>query len=233
MERGPGARRRAGAGRIPDHASPVRGTEKRRRLLGREPAAHALYPPMDAGMVLRNPDLASVLKDISRHGFNGFYRGEIAAAIVAAIARRDGFVTAQDLAGHHSEWVETVTLSYRDVVVHELPPPTQGLIALSLLKALRDRTKAELGPGREFVEMFRSARDTAYSIRDRITDPDFSPVPDLATSDVPDGGDTVYLCAADEHGNLVSLIQSVAFDFGSGIVAEGTGMLLQNRGCYS
>jgi len=47
-----------------------------------------------------------------------------------------------------------------------------------------------------------------------------------------DGGDTVYLCAADEHGNLVSLIQSVAFDFGSGIVAESTGMLLQNRGCY-
>src|SRR5258707_9804057 len=47
-----------------------------------------------------------------------------------------------------------------------------------------------------------------------------------------DGGDTVYLCAADEHGNLVSLIQSVAFDFGSGIVAQGTGMLLQNRGCY-
>jgi gamma-glutamyltranspeptidase/glutathione hydrolase len=47
-----------------------------------------------------------------------------------------------------------------------------------------------------------------------------------------EGGDTVYLCAADEHGNLVSLIQSVAFDFGSGIVAEGTGMLLQNRGCY-
>jgi len=47
-----------------------------------------------------------------------------------------------------------------------------------------------------------------------------------------EGGDTVYLCAADEHGNLVSLIQSVAYDFGSGVVAEGTGMLLQNRGVY-
>jgi gamma-glutamyltranspeptidase/glutathione hydrolase len=47
-----------------------------------------------------------------------------------------------------------------------------------------------------------------------------------------EGGDTTYLCAADEHGNLVSLIQSVAFDFGSGVVAEGTGMLLQNRGAY-
>ena len=201
-------------------------------LLGREPAAHALYPPMEAGMVLRNPDLALVLRDISRHGFNGFYRGEIAAAIAAAISKRDGFVTAQDLAGHRSEWVETVTLPYRDVVVHELPPPTQGLIALSLLKVLRERTKAELQPGPEFVEMFRSARNTAYSIRDSITDPDFAPVPDLVTADVPDGGDTIYLCAVDEHGNLVSLIQSVAFDFGSGIVAEGTGMLLQNRGCY-
>jgi len=201
-------------------------------LLGREPAAHALYPPVDPGMTLRNPDLASVLKDISRHGFNGFYRGEIAAAIAAAISRRDGFVTAQDLAGHRSEWVETVTMSYRDVVVHELPPPTQGLIALSLLKSLRDRTTAELQPGPDFVAMFKSARNTAYSIRDRISDPDFASVPGLVTSETPDGGDTVYLCAADEHGNLVSLIQSVAFDFGSGIVAEGTGMLLQNRGCY-
>ena len=201
-------------------------------LLGREPAAHALYAPVEAGMKLRNPDLASVLKDISRHGFNGFYRGEIAAAIAAAISRRDGFVTAQDLAGHRSEWVETVTMSYRDVVVHELPPPTQGLIALSLLKSLRDRTTAELQPGPDFVAMFKSARNTAYSIRDRISDPDFASVPGLVTSEAPDGGDTIYLCAADEHGNLVSLIQSVAFDFGSGIVAEGTGMLLQNRGCY-
>src|SRR5579859_2335199 len=201
-------------------------------LLAREPAAHALYPPMDAGMTLRNPDLASVLNDISRHGFNGFYRGEIAAAIAGAISKRDGFVTRQDLAGHRSEWVETVTLAYRDVVVHELPPPTQGLIALSLLKVLQDRTNAELRPGPQFVEMFRAARNTAYIIRDRITDPDFAPVPDLVTAEVPDGGDTVYLCAADEHGNLISLIQSVAFDFGSGVVAEGTGMLLQNRGCY-
>jgi len=85
-------------------------------LLGREPAAHALYAPVEAGMKLRNPDLASVLKDISRHGFNGFYRGEIAAAIAAAISRRDGFVTAQDLAGHRSEWVETVTAGWNTLV---------------------------------------------------------------------------------------------------------------------
>ncbi len=201
-------------------------------LLGRESAAYKLYPPMDGGMLLRNPDLAAVLRDIGRHGFNGFYRGEIATAIAAAIERRDGFVTAKDLAAHRSEWVETVRVPYRDVVVHELPPPTQGLIALNLVKVLGTKTQAELKAGIKFVEMFRSARDTAYSIRDQITDPDFAPAPQLVTADVPDGGDTIYLCAADEHGNLVSLIQSVAFDFGSGIVAEGTGMLLQNRGCY-
>ena len=112
-------------------------------------------------MLLRNPDLASVLSDIGRRGINGFYRGEIAAAIAAAISQarriRHG-------AGHGRPSLELGRdrdhCRYRDVVVHELPPPTQGLIALSLLKVLRDRTKAELQPGPEFVEMFRSARDT-------------------------------------------------------------------------
>jgi gamma-glutamyltranspeptidase/glutathione hydrolase len=201
-------------------------------LLGRERAAQELYPPMEGGMLLRNPDLAAVLSDIGRHGIGGFYRGDVAAAIVAAIAKRDGFVTATDMATHHSNWVDAVTTTYRDVVVHELPPPTQGLIALNLLRVLRARTQVELEAGPRFVELFKSARDAAYAIRDQITDPDFATFAGRVGADVPDGGDTVYLCAADEHGNLVSLIQSVADDFGSGIVAEGTGILLQNRGRY-
>ena len=201
-------------------------------MLAREPAAHELYPPMEGGMVLRNPDLATVLSDIGRHGISGFYRGEVGAAIAAAVGKRDGFVTATDMATHHSQWTETVTAAYRDVVVHELPPPTQGLIALNLLRVLRARTAVELQAGPRFVELFKSARDTAYAIRDQITDPDFAQLAGLVGSDVPDGGDTVYLCAADEHGTLVSLIQSVADDFGSGIVAESTGILLQNRGRY-
>jgi gamma-glutamyltranspeptidase / glutathione hydrolase len=199
--------------------------------LGREPAAYALYPPMEAGMLLRNPDLATLLQDIGRNGINGFYRGDIAAAIVAAIKKRDGFVTRQDLATHRSEWVQPITFPYRDTVVYELPPPTQGLAAAAMLVRLESGVE------------FRRARDEAYALRDRyITDPDFTPAPveefltrepmRVARSEAVDGGDTVYLCAADEHGNLISMIQSVAFDFGSGIVAEGTGMLLQNRGCY-
>jgi gamma-glutamyltranspeptidase len=199
--------------------------------LGRERPAFELYPPMEAGMLLRNPDLASVLHDLGRNGISSFYRGDIARAIVSALERRDGFITSRDMAMHHSQWVDPVTFQYRDTVVYELPPPTQGLAAAAMLV----RLEAGLA--------FKEARDASYALRDRyITDPDFSPTPAepfLNPQHAPVGkgtafeaGDTVYLCAADEHGNLVSMIQSVAFSFGSGIVAEGTGMLLQNRGAY-
>jgi len=213
-------------------------------LLGREPAAQALYPPMEAGMRLRNPDLASVLSDIGRTGINTFYRGAVGAAIAEAIGRRDGFVTARDLALHRSQWVDPVTVEYRGLTVYELPPPTQGLTVLAMLARLRRFDRHALEPGVEFVTAFKKIRDEAYPLRDRyITDPDFSSAPLTpfldpmhSTADagghLHEGGDTIYLCAADEHGNLVSLIQSVAYGFGSGIVAEGTGMLLQNRGCY-
>jgi gamma-glutamyltranspeptidase/glutathione hydrolase len=213
-------------------------------LLGQERAAHALYPPMDAGMLLRNPDLASVLTDIGRAGIGGFYRGEIGAAIAQAISRRDGLITAHDLATHHSQWVAPLFVGYRDLTVYELPPPTQGLAALAMLARLNRLSVDDLEPGSDFVKAFKGIRDACYPLRDRyITDPDFAVAPlepfldplhvtPGGGGDAHDGGDTIYLCAADEHGNLVSLIQSVAFGFGSGIVAEGTGMLLQNRGSY-
>jgi gamma-glutamyltranspeptidase/glutathione hydrolase len=212
-------------------------------LLGRESAAHRLYPPMEAGMTLRNPDLASVLDDIGRSGISGFYRGEIAAAIASAISRRDGLVTARDLAGHRSQWVNPIAVKYRDLTVYELPPPTQGLAALAMLTRLNVLKPAELHPGPGFAAQLKRIRDACYPLRDRyITDPDFAEAPVQQFLDpgheaaggasLREGGDTIYMCAADEHGNLVSLIQSVAFDFGSGIVAEGTGMLLQNRGAY-
>jgi gamma-glutamyltranspeptidase/glutathione hydrolase len=212
-------------------------------LLGKERAAQELYPPMDAGMMLRNPDLASVFRDTARGGVNGFYRGEIGSAIVAAIQKRDGLVTARDLATHRSQWVEPLSIAYRGLTVYELPPPTQGLTALAMLARLNGLTNDELQPGAEFVAAFKRIRDACYPLRDRyITDPDFSSAPvapfldpqhvAAGKGELHEGGDTIYLSAADEHGNLVSLIQSVAYGFGSGIVAEGTGMLLQNRGCY-
>src|SRR4029077_17788898 len=113
-------------------------------LLAHEPAAHALYPPMEAGMLLRNPDLASRLNDIGRAGINGFYRGEIAVAVVEAIHKRDGLITARDLATHRSQWVDPITVSYRDLTVYELPSPTQGLTALAMLARLNRLSKRDL-----------------------------------------------------------------------------------------
>jgi gamma-glutamyltranspeptidase/glutathione hydrolase len=97
--------------------------------------------------------------------------------------------------------------------------------------------------GARFARLLKDARDDVYALRDRyISDPEFAPVPvepflDPSRSGEGGGeaipeGDTIYLCCADEHGNVVSLIQSIAGSFGSGIVAEGTGVLLQNRGMY-
>src|SRR5260370_31147517 len=91
---------------------------------------------MEGGMLLRNPDLASVLHDIGHSGINVFYRGAIADAIAAAVKRRDGFVTGQDLATHRSQWVEPIAFPYRDLVVYELPAPTQGLAAAAMLARL-------------------------------------------------------------------------------------------------
>jgi gamma-glutamyltranspeptidase/glutathione hydrolase len=139
--------------------------------------------------------------------------------------------------------VEPLSVRYRDLTVFELPPPTQGLTALAMLARLDRLPPDQLQPGVGFVTAFKRIRDECYPLRDRyITDPEFAVAPlepfldaghaAVGTSDAREGGDTIYMCAADEHGNFVSLIQSVAYGFGSGIVAEGTGMLLQNRGAY-
>lgn len=209
----------------------------------REAECARLLPPLKAGMVLRNPDLADRLEDIGRNGFNDFYRGETGRAIAAALARRGGLLTPEDLAVHRSEWVAPVPTRYRDVTVYELPPPTQGLVAAGMLARFERAERQLLEPGLGFARELVRARDEVYPLRELyVTDPDFADVPwapfldpdHVSRGDSPaiPEGDTIYLCSADERGNVVSLIQSVAGPFGSGVVAEGTGVLLHNRGMY-
>jgi gamma-glutamyltranspeptidase/glutathione hydrolase len=209
----------------------------------RDPEAARLLPPIKAGMTLRSPELATTLEEIGRHGFGSFYRGEIARAIVAALDRRGGYITLEDMAAHRSAWVQPFEIDYRGVTVYELPPPTQGLVAAGILRRFERLEPNRLEPGPAFAAQLTRARDAVYPLRELlITDPDFVNVPPepfldpdhvarQAAHAIPDG-DTIYLCAADEHGNVISLIQSVAESFGSGVIAEGTGVLLQNRGMY-
>jgi len=191
------------------------------------------------GEVYRLPELARTLRRIESDGADGFYAGEVAAAIAAA-----SWLAEDDLAAHRSEWFEPLRLAFRGVEVCELPPNGQGaaaLIALGLLDGLPDTLHSR-------IEATKLALADAYGfVADGplpafLLDPDHLAArralvsPDAALDPAPSAqprGGTTYLCAVDGDRNAVSLIQSTYEHFGSGVVAGDTGVVLQNRGaCF-
>ena len=199
----------------------------------RSHAAQVLGTPPRVGTRVRLPELGATLRRIATEGPDAIYGGSIAEAIASWT-----WLDAEDLAGYRPRWVDPLRLDYRGLTVCELPPPTQGVAALEGLGllALGDSSVAEQ------VECVRLALEDAFAqVRDGadvtgLLDPNF-----LArrrrdgSLDVaePRGG-TVYLCAVDGDRMAVSLIQSLYDSFGSGIVAPGTGIVLQNRGaCFA
>ncbi|ACY18611.1 gamma-glutamyltransferase [Haliangium ochraceum] len=208
-----------------------------------------------AGEIFRNPDLARTYERIARGGRDAFYRGAIARSIDRYMRRVGGFLRAEDLAAHRSEWVEPVSTSYRGYDVWELPPNGQGIAALQILNLLEGYDIRAMGFGSpEYVHAFVEAKKLAFSDRAAYyADMDFAEVPvarliskeyaaerrqridpERAMPSVPAGklrdGDTVYLSVADRAGNMVSLIQSNYRGMGSGMVADGLGFVLQDRG---
>jgi gamma-glutamyltranspeptidase / glutathione hydrolase len=201
-----------------------------------------------AGQRWRNPAAARTLRLIAESRAEAFYRGEIAQALAGHAARTGGFLTADDLAGHASSWVEPLAATYRDHQVWELPPNGQGVAALLALHIL-DGLDAS---GDDRVHLQIEAMKLGFAdAHAYVADPDLSPVPldgllDPAylarrramireeAGDPPPGdparGGTVYLCTADHSGLMVSLIQSNYMGFGSYVVAPGTGFTFQNRG---
>ncbi|MEX2426061.1 MAG: gamma-glutamyltransferase [Thermomicrobiaceae bacterium] len=206
------------------------------------------------GSVLRQTDLAESLKTIARDGAGAFYTGEIGERIVSSLNSAGSPITHEDLAGHSSDWVTPISSDYRGYTVCEMPANTQGPTALQMLNIAEGWDPANLPDGlAEQIHHFVEAKKLAFVDRDqRIGDPAFVDVPverliskeyaaelrsrvrpDQAWIDTgaqPGAGDTVYLCACDGDGMGVSLIQSLFRGFGSGIVADGTGIVLQNRG---
>jgi gamma-glutamyltranspeptidase / glutathione hydrolase len=179
------------------------------------------------------PDLARTLRRIAAEGPRAFYEGEVARSIAGA-----SWLSESDLASYRAGWVEPLTLSYRGVEVAELPPPTQGVAALEMLGLLEglEPTRANqiLCARLALEDAFERVRDGAdvadllepwFLARRRLEAP--GPLAE------PPGG-TVYLCAIDGDRMAVSFIQSLFMGFGSGIVAPGTGVVLQNRGaCFA
>ena len=200
------------------------------------------------------PDLGATLAAIARDGRDAFYRGSIASRVGAYLASRGGVLTEADFTAYRSRWTDPIQLAYRGWTVCTTPPPTQGLTSLEILNILAHFPIAVWGDeSPDYYHLMVEAAKAAFTDRDAwIADPDAHPVPvDVLLSGAhsreqaeaidpsrakpprplrPVAPDTIALGAIDSTGNAVSLIQSIAFDFGSGIVAEGTGIVLHNRG---
>jgi gamma-glutamyltranspeptidase / glutathione hydrolase len=209
------------------------------------------------GEIFRNPDLARSLELVAAGGSDAFYKGDLATRIVATSTKLGGTMSSEDLASYSSEWVEPISTTYRDWTVYEIPPNGQGIAALEMLNIMETFPVRQFQNPADITHMMIEAKKLAYADMYRyVADQKFSRVPvagmlskdyaarrakliDMAKAncDVRPGdpefsakGDTMYLSVVDRDGNMVSLIQSNYSLFGSGVVAEGTGFVLQNRG---
>jgi gamma-glutamyltranspeptidase/glutathione hydrolase len=207
------------------------------------------------GSKFSNPDLAKALRLIAEQGRNAFYKGEIAQAIVRTSAAFSGMMQLDDLADFSAEWVEPISVDYRGWKIYELPPNGQGMAALEMLNIM-STFQPDAGGPQDTVELHKKieAMKLAYADLYRYNaDPRFAKVPvqgllskayaaqraalinpNKANCNPEPGSpatsDTVYLAAVDKVGNIASLIQSNYDGFGSGIVVNGMGFALQNRG---
>jgi gamma-glutamyltranspeptidase/glutathione hydrolase len=206
--------------------------------------------------MFRNPTVAGTLRRVVEEGAKGFYQGEVADAVVRVVAAHGGVLDEEDLARHTSTWEEPISTSYRDLRVWECPPNGQGLAALLALNILRGFDLGALEAlGSERLHLMIESMRLAFADAGRyVADPSVSPVPvagllsesyaaerrkligrdrcnpDLTHGMPPAGSDTVYLCAVDGQGNGCSFINSNYVGFGTGLVPEGFGFSLQNRG---
>ncbi|MBD2100567.1 gamma-glutamyltransferase [Leptolyngbya sp. FACHB-261] len=226
-------------------------------LLAKDPDAAACYlPAPQASEIAELPRLAQTLRVVAAQGRDGFYQGAVAAEIARACAVVGCPLNESDLAAHTSDWIEPLSTTYRDVTLYELPPNGHGLVALQMLNFLEGENLSRFEHNSaDYLHRLIEAKKLAYADRDAFYgDLDFSQVPltqlvskayaqerwrlfkperalpEPVPPGTPSRGDTVYLCAVDSEGNAVSLINSLFDDFGSGLVAGETGVVLQNRG---
>lgn len=210
------------------------------------------------GDIFRNEDLAWSLQQIAEHGRDAYYKGEIARKILAAEKMHGGTMVQDDLGKYSAEWAEPLSTTYKEWTVFELPPNGQGLAALEMLNILETTPLGQKGyefGSAKALHLMIEAKKLAYAdLKKYIGEPHGQNLPvqkllskewateraklidqekancNVAAGEIRSAGETTYLTVVDRDGNMVSLIQSNYSEFGSGIVAPGTGFVLQNRG---
>jgi gamma-glutamyltranspeptidase/glutathione hydrolase len=225
----------------------------------RNEAAREIYAPNGAtptiGQIMKNKDLADTFETVAEDGVDAFYSGRIAESIVKTVQDDGGFLTLEDLASHKTEETKSISVSYRGIDVFEHPPNGQGFAALSMLNIMEtfDFSKYTSLSAERYHLMIEAKKLAYADLYQYNADPSFYDVPLkklLAKSYAKEraksinftkamsvyapglklGDDTVYLATADGEGNAVSFINSLYMGIGSGLVAPGTGIKLQNRG---
>ena len=228
------------------------------RMCATPQAARVFLPggrPPRMGERFRNPELAEAYRLLAAGGAAAFYTGVLAEAILRTSQGMAGAMTANDLSSYAAEWVQPISTDYRGWTVFELPPNGQGMAALEMLNIMEEMPADPAGPS-SAGELHRriEAMKLAYADVYRYNaDPRFCPPPvetllskryarERAAAIDPErananagagdasGCDTVYLTVVDRQGNIASWIQSIFSSFGSGIVVDGMGFVLQNRG---
>ncbi|MBS3649382.1 gamma-glutamyltransferase family protein [Pseudaminobacter sp. 19-2017] len=209
----------------------------------------------EPGTVMRNGALARSLDLIARKGRKGFYEGELAQAMVAHLQSRGGLHTMEDFARTAGEFVEPISIDRGANRIFQMPPNTQGVVALMILRLLDACGAGDLDfLSPEHTHLAIEAAKISYGYRDRLLGDsersgaildlldDKDAIARLAAGILPRrmnpdlpkvaGGsaNTVYLAVVDRDRNVASFINSIYHSFGSGICAPGTGILLQNRG---
>ena len=207
--------------------------------------------PLHAGEIFRSQAMADTIRSIAKTNGRSFYTGEIAERTDAFMKAHNGFLTGDDLAAYAPEWVNPISVNYRGVDVWELPPNGHGITVLMALQILKGM---ELGDREDPATIHRQIEALKLAFTDTkeyVAEPSFMRVtPEQLLSERyaadrraligeeaidPKVGDpryssTVYFCAADGEGNMVSMIQSNFYGFGSGIVDPSTGISFNDRG---
>lgn len=209
--------------------------------------------PPGVGEMWRSADMAHSLRLIAETDSAAFYSGVIAERIVEFSQATGGFITQYDLEHHSSTWVEPISTNYRGFDVWEIPPNGQGISALIALNILEgfELGSMERNSPESFHLQIESMKLAFADAHRYVGDPERVPIPtqellskDYAStrrklighealdpeSGYPVSSDTVYLCAADSDGMMVSFVQSSFDGFGSHVVVPSTGIVLQNRG---
>lgn len=209
-----------------------------------------------AGEMMKIPTLANTFETVAEHGKAGFYQGRIAESIVSILSSLGGVMTLDDLNNHKSTFDTPISVNYKGIDVYEIPPNGQGITALVGLNILEEFNLDEMDPlsTNYYHTIIEAIRIAFADTRWYVADPSVVEVPvegllskkyargrselinpmrasiDVKKGSPTNSSGTVYLSVVDGEGNACSFINSNYMGIGTGIVPQGCGFSLQNRG---